>query len=316
MADSGRGVNRPGVLAGVVGLVRLSRPLFLAGGFLLFALGATMAIYSGATFDLSAYIWGQIVVTCSQLMTHFTNEYFDYAADVANLTPTPWSGGSRALPEGMVSPAVARNAGIVCALLALTALLVLVFGVQSGPLAIPLVGLSLFLAWGYSAPPFQFHSRGVGELVVAVLVPGLTVLVGYYVQAGRLAVLPFLAALPLCGFQFSMILGVQYSDVEGDTVAGKRNLTVRYGRAWAARWQGVVIAGVLVALPFLVWLGLPGLVAALVAIVATPIAVWLWWQLARGRYADPAWWSWIAFYGIALVIISALAEWIAFLALL
>jgi 1,4-dihydroxy-2-naphthoate octaprenyltransferase len=299
-----------------VGFVLLSRPLFLAGGFLLFALGVTIAFYQGSALHPAAYLWGQVLVTSTQLMTHYTNEYFDYAADVANQTPTPWSGGSRALPEGRITPGVARAAGLISGLVALVALLMLVIEVGSGPFIIPLAGFSLLLAWGYSAPPLQFHSRGVGELVVAILVPGLTVLVGYYLQAGRWDWLPFLAILPLCGFQFSMILGVQYPDLEGDRIANKRNLTVRYGRTWTARLHLVVITGVFVALPLLVWWGLPGRVAGLVALFAAPIAVWLGWQLARGRYADPAWWSWIAFFGIGLLMIAVLAEWVAFLSLL
>ena len=76
-----------------------------------------------------------------------------------------------------------------------------------------------------------------------------------------------------------------------------------------------MIAGVFLALPLLVWWGLPGRVAGLVAVAAAPLALWLWWRLGRGRYADPHWWSWIAFCGIALVMVSATMEWVAFLSL-
>ena len=46
-------------------------------------------------------------MTSFQLMTHYANDYFDLEADRANQTPTTWSGGSRVLPAGELSPRVA-----------------------------------------------------------------------------------------------------------------------------------------------------------------------------------------------------------------
>jgi len=61
--------------------IRLGRPIFLGGGFMLFGLGAVMAWYSGARMNLATLLGGQIAVTAIQLMTHYSNEYFDLAAD-------------------------------------------------------------------------------------------------------------------------------------------------------------------------------------------------------------------------------------------
>ncbi len=84
----------------LVAFVRLGRPQFLVGGFVLYGLGAALAKAGGAPFDRALYAWGQVVVTLTQLMTHYANDYFDLEADRANLTPTRWSGGSRVLPGG------------------------------------------------------------------------------------------------------------------------------------------------------------------------------------------------------------------------
>ena len=59
---------------------------------------------AGAPFDAARFAWGQLVVTATQLMTHYANDYFDLEADRANRTPTRWSGGSRVLPDGVLPP--------------------------------------------------------------------------------------------------------------------------------------------------------------------------------------------------------------------
>src|SRR5262245_35111157 len=71
--------------------VRLGRPKFLVGGFVLYGLGAAVARQRGggaAAIDVGAYLLGQGAITAFQLMTHYANDYFDLAADRANTTPT------------------------------------------------------------------------------------------------------------------------------------------------------------------------------------------------------------------------------------
>ncbi len=44
-------------------LLRLARPLFLAGGFVFLGLGAAVALFEGHAFNLPVYLWGQVSVT-------------------------------------------------------------------------------------------------------------------------------------------------------------------------------------------------------------------------------------------------------------
>jgi len=92
-------------------LWRLGRYRSLAGGFVLYGLGAALA-RTGGGIDLGAYMLGQGVITCTQLMTHYGNDYFDRGSDGANLTRTNWSGGSGVLQQGLVRPRLARNIAI------------------------------------------------------------------------------------------------------------------------------------------------------------------------------------------------------------
>jgi 1,4-dihydroxy-2-naphthoate octaprenyltransferase len=87
--------------------IKLGRYLFLGGGFVFFALGSSIAHYNGLTIDVTRYILGQLIVTSTQLMVQYSNDYFDFQADLANQTPTRWSGGSRILPSGQLPPQIA-----------------------------------------------------------------------------------------------------------------------------------------------------------------------------------------------------------------
>lgn len=291
----------------VVDFIRLGRPLFLAGGFLFHGLGVAMALYGGARLSLPVLLWGQIAISSIQLMTHYGNDYFDLAADRANQTPSRWSGGSRVLPDGLLPPRVALIAAVTLAFLTVAATLVLGLWLRPAPLTIPLLLLALLLAWGYSAPPLRLHSRGVGEVTVALLVPGLTPVTGYYLQAGRLELLPFLAVFPLCCFQFAMLLSINFPDAAGDALSGKQTLVIRLGSQEAARLYTVVLAAAYLSLPLLVWAGLPPTVAVAAAIPA-PVAAWQMWRVRCSAWANPADWDSLAFWSIALLMGTAALE--------
>ena len=296
--------------------IRLGRPLFLVGGFLLYGLGVAIALYQGATVRVPVLIWGQVAITAIHVMTHYSNDYFDLAADEANLTPTAWAGGSRMLPEGRVRPQLALAAALFFAGLALLATAALSFRLRTGPFTLPLLLLALLLAWSYSAPPLRLHSRGVGEATVALLVPGLVPLVGYYLQAGRLTWLPLLAVVPLALLQFMMLLAIEFPDAAGDAAAGKKTLVVRLEPEGAARLLQSVLALLYVTLPLLVVAGLPLRVVISVLVFTLPAALWIVGRVRRGAWRQPRWWDWLSFTTIALLIGSTTVELIAFLSLL
>lgn len=291
--------------------VRLGRPLFLVGGFVMHGLGVAIALYAGAPLNVPALIWGQLAVTATQTMTHYANEYFDLAADCANPTSTYWTGGSRVLPQGILAARVALRAALVLAAVAVLALVVLVTMVQPGLVTFGLLLVGLILSWEYSAPPLVLHSRGVGALTVALIVPVLTPLLGYHLQTGRLDLLPLLAVLPLACLQVASTLTIEFPDVAGDALAGKRTLAVRWGSGAAHFHNGAVVATYLL-LPWLYRLGLPRLLV--LAIVAPlPLALWQIWRVHQGDWRDPGRWEGLVFGSIALLMGTAGLEGAAFL---
>jgi 1,4-dihydroxy-2-naphthoate octaprenyltransferase len=292
----------------VVAFIRLGRPLFLGGGFILYALGALIAKAHGHAIDWHRYAMGQAAVTAFQLMTHYANDYFDYEADLANTTPTKWSGGSRVLPQGELPRYVALVAAIVLALAGATTAAF----VDGGSYVWPSYVLVLVLAWAYSAPPLRLCARGFGELDTAIVVTVLVPWLGFYLQAPDLVGVKTLglALVPLAMLQFAMLLAIEFPDARGDAATGKRTLVVKLGASRAAGLYVAITAGAFAWLPIGWACGLPARAAVLAAIPA-PIAVWRIARIAETR--DPTAYERLAFFAVFLLVATSAAMAIGFM---
>lgn len=292
--------------------VRLTRPTFLVGGVLGFALGALAAHADGATLQWAAYAQGQLLVSFFHVMVHYANDYFDRAGD-ALTTRTDWSGGSGALVDGSLAPVVALRAALACG--AAGIVFTLLFAVQ-GRLVVAGLGVAIaVLAWSYSAPPMRLLGRGLGELdtslVVAVLVP----LCGYATVAGTLGPHALLATLPAAAAMFVMMLCVEYPDVEADGASGKHNLVVRLG---PARARGLVygfVALAYAAAAAAITFGVPSSLAVFSALTL-PAGWHVTERLAAGNYGEPAADAGVAGAGVAFFVCTMLGSVLAYLALL
>jgi len=297
----------------VVAWLELGRPKFLGGGFVLYALGAAIAAATGHAIDWRRYALGQGAVTAFQWMTHYANDYFDYDADVANATPTAWSGGSRVLANGVLPRSVAIITALVFAAIGV-ALAIAIGATGAGRLALPSYALVLVLAWTYSAPPLRLCARGLGELDTALVVTVLVPWLGFYLQAPSLTGADQLALTIVSPalLQFAMLIAIEFPDAVGDAAAGKRTLVVRLGASRAAKLYVVVTAAAFV-WPFVALaLGLPRTVA-LAMVVPAPIAVW---RIARIReHAQRDAFERLTFFSVVLVVASSAAALIAWLSI-
>jgi len=292
--------------------------MFLAGGFVLYGLGAAIAVHmragagAGGGIDWTRFAWGQIAITATQLMTHYCNDYFDYAADRANLTPTRWSGGSRVLPAGELPRWVALAAALMLAVVAALAAAHLVVRTGAAPGVAGWLAAAILLSWEYSAPPLRLCSTGWGELDTALVVSFLTPLIGFHAQAGRLAAGPALAVFPLCCLQFAMLLSIELPDAAGDAATGKRTLVVRFGADSAARLYQIVLVLAYGSLPLLAIAGVVPAPVSLLALAPAPIAAWQFARMRAVAYRDPARWESLAFWSVALLIATSAAELLGF----
>ena len=294
------------VVAQAWAVVRLGRPVFLLGGFALYGLGALAAARRGYGFDLGTYALGQLAVSSIQLMTHYANDYFDYEADRANATPTRWSGGSRVLVNGELPRRVALRAALAAGAIAPLASLALLLRPGHVPAGLLLCVMQA-LAWSYSGPPLRLHGRGFGEPTTALVVPLLTPLAGFVLQAGRFEQYPLLLTVPLALLQIAMLVTIEFPDHAGDRAVGKLSWVVVFGPDRAARLIQLAIVGAFVFALLSIRFGVPRR-AALLWIALMPLAFSLCFRLQRRDYTRVSAWESLSFSAVALFFLAIVAQ--------
>ncbi|KAB2858218.1 MAG: prenyltransferase [Anaerolineae bacterium] len=295
----------------IIAFIRLGRFIFLTGGFILYGLGGAIAYSIGTSIHWHIYLWGQAIVTLTQLMTHYSNDYFDFEADKANLTPTRWSGGSRVLPSGGLQPAVSLYAALILLASGLFLSFALTAIEKPGPFTLPILLTASGLSWAYSSPPFRLHSHGLGEIAAVIILAFLAPLLGFYLQVGeiqKIAVLP----LPTLAFlQLNMLLSVHLPDVEGDVLVHKHTLIVLLGRQSARVLYTAALVMAHIWLFIAGGLGLP-IEVQIAGSLPLPVALWQLWRIWRGAWFEQKHWENIAFISIGLLMSTAFLQLLAF----
>ena len=260
----------------------LTRPVFLLGGALLYALGAAIATSAGDPIDWRRYLLGQAIVTCVQLTAHYANEYFDCEADrLIGANRTWFTGGSGVLPRGLLPPSAALGAARVCAMIAIVAIVV------AAPIepAMSVIGaLALLGGWFYSAPPVRLVASGFGELTTALIVAFLAPLSGLVMQRGPVDVRLVAITLPLVLMQMAMLVVVELPDLDADARAGKRTLAVRTGRARAALLHSVLLIAAFAATWIAAAIGWIHPRIPLWTLLVAPLAAWQFAGVLRHSY--------------------------------
>ncbi len=231
------------MMGNVFAFLRLSRPVFLGGGFVLYALGALVAYHQGIALDWRLYLVGQVAVTSIQLMTHYLNDYWDVDSDRLNNHRTLFSGGSGILASGELPRRVALWAALVCLAVGLAAILVLALAYRPGWVPLTVAAFMVAGAWSYSSPPLALESSGFGELATALIVSFLVPSLGFSLQLGTLDWMLVLASLPLVALNWAMVVAFHFPDFEADRGANKRTLLVRLGHGPAARLHALAVLG-------------------------------------------------------------------------
>jgi len=135
--------------------------------------------------------------------------------------------------------------------------------------------LSLLAGWAYTGGPRPIAYGPFGELFVFLFFGLGGVLGSYWLQAQRLSPTAAGAAVALGLMAAAVLLVNNYRDRVGDAKAGRRTLVHRIGPKGARRLYGLLLG-----LPFLLPLSLPGRGPWLV-LLAAPAALWLTLRFRR-----------------------------------
>jgi 1,4-dihydroxy-2-naphthoate octaprenyltransferase len=282
----------------------LSRPWFLLGATLLYALGLSIAHYLGETINVLLAVEGLALVLALQLTVHYLNEYFDAEADAANPNRTIFNGGSGVVGEGRLARPTALQAAVVTLTFVALLLTTMLIRGETDSLAWVVIALVLPASLFYSAPPLRLVSSGYGEFVAALIVSALVPTLAYTLQVGSMHRLVFLATAPLVLLNFAMILAFEVPDYGTDLQFGKRTLMVRLGWESGMRLHDAAIIGAVLVLLAGVLLGIPAHVSAGLLIVL-PLAAAQAWQMGRVRRGGKPNWLLLTGGAVALFTLAA-----------
>ncbi len=258
--------------------IQLSRPHFILGVAVLYALGAGIAHYLGSTLDWNAYFLGQAWVTLLQLSVQFLNEYYNAAADQANPNRTFLTGGSGAIGAGKLPRRSAILAALTCLAGLASLTVILVSSLRPAPETYLIMFLAFLGGFFYSTPPIKLEATGYGELTTTAMAAFMVPSLAFILQTGKMHRLLAMSSFPLAALMMAMLLAFELPDYATDQKFGKRTLMVRLG------WQnGMGMHNILVLSAFLVlllarWFEYPWF-ATLAGLLTLPIGIFQIWQM-------------------------------------
>ncbi|PSP98119.1 1,4-dihydroxy-2-naphthoate octaprenyltransferase [Halobacteriales archaeon QS_4_70_19] len=249
-----------------------SRPDQLLLVVTVYALGAVIAVATGAPLAPDQVVAGVVALLPVAASVHYANEYADYETD-ALTDRTPFSGGSGGLHAARLPRRLARDAALAAGGLgALVTAWLRLDGTLPATAAAVLAVVAV-LGWEYSLPPLALAWHGFGEVDNALLGGLLLPHYGAAALAGTVELTVCLAVLPFTALVFVNLLATQWPDRRADAAVGKRTLPTRWS---PARLRVAYLVGVAVAFGSLAALWgrvLPPLVAG-ATLVAFPFVAW------------------------------------------
>jgi 1,4-dihydroxy-2-naphthoate octaprenyltransferase len=209
-----------------------SRPKFLTASAAPVLVGSALGYAAAGAFSPILFILALLAIMALHAGANMANDYFDHLSgnDWANQNPTPFSGGSRFIQQGILSPKSVLLASLLALIVASVLGLFIVLITES--LFILVLGITGLLGgFFYTAPPVRLGYRGVGEFVIAFLFGLLPVYGSYYLQTRAIDQLALLPACIVGILIFLVILVNEFADIKADAAVNKKTLIVCCGVA-------------------------------------------------------------------------------------
>ena len=240
-----------------------ARPATLTAAVTPVLVGTATASHDGH-FRVLPFAGALLAAALIQVGTNLGNDLADFerGADAADRLGPP-----RVTQSGLASPQSVRTA-MYLAFGAAAAIGVYLIAVGGWPiLAIGVLSIAAGIA--YTGGPWPLGYHGLGEVFVFVFFGVVAVVGSYYLQAGEVGTIAWVAAVPVGLIVTAILVVNNLRDIESDRRAGKMTLAVRVGArltrvqyalfvlAPYALVAGFAAAGPLPRSSVLAWLSLP-----------------------------------------------------------
>ena len=211
------------------------RAPFLPLSVVLAFLGASIAWYDGA-FHLGYALLAGFGILLAHISVDVLNEYADYKSGVDLETiKTPFSGGSGALPSGLISPKQALWLGLGSFIIIIP--IGVYFVLVKGWLLLPLLVVAALCIFLYT--PFILKTRWP-EWAPGLGMGALPVIGAYFVQTGAYTLPAIIASVPSFILVHNLLLLNEFPDIEADRKAGRKTSPITMGKSKASIFYSVM----------------------------------------------------------------------------
>lgn len=200
-------------------------------GMLPVLIGSLIAFHNTGNFSIPNFILSELITLFVLIATAFANDYADAETDRLNANFNIFSGGSRVIPNGLISRKQMLTATVFSSIISIIFSLVFLIFLKGYPVILILNLFGLFIGLEYSLPPLSISYRGLGEFFVVFMYSFFCLFFGYVAQAGSgFDIDTIYLSIPLAISIFLMILITEIPDTESDKISGKKTIPVIFGR--------------------------------------------------------------------------------------
>jgi len=260
-------------------IIRISRPLNLLGGILVYSLGVGIARYLGTPINWAIASLGQAWVTIFQLGFHYLSAYFLLPVKPRDPSRIPIPTAGNEPHEGFRRDLILWAAFAAFAAIASLTLILIQNGVVNGAVLL-VMGLIILSAFLYAVPPFQWVNAGYGELLLAITMANLFPALAYLLQQDELHRLVTMSTFPLTLLHLALQIAVQLPDFLQDFAKKRQTLLVRLGWERGMIYHNMLILGAFLLIGAALFFGLPTAIALPVFLVL-PLGLFQIWYMNR-----------------------------------
>ncbi len=248
------------------------RAPFFSASIVPVILGSAIAYHMTQTFNWIYFLLALIGGVFLHAGANVINDYFDHLSqndEVNKEYVRPFTGGSRLIQEGLLSPTEVLIEAIVC--LSVGSAIGLYFSYKLGWVIFFIGIFGVASATFYVFPGINLVGRGIGEVLIGANFGLLMTFGAFYVQAGKFSWVPIIASLPVALLITAVLYINEFQDAKADHAVGKNHLVVRLGKKHAVKgYILLILLTYLVAVVGVVTDTLPPI--SLMALLTLPLA--------------------------------------------
>jgi len=254
-----------------------ARPWSFTMTFISVSVGGTLAALEG-DFSWLFYLLTLFGAVCMHAGCNLINDYEDVRSGVDDPQAPTARYRPHPLMEKRLTPVQVRNTAYLLYLIACLIGFYLAF--ERGPMVLWIGIVGVIAGIAYTAPPFSYKYKGLGEFSVFLMWGPLMVTGAYYVQRQAISLEAILISIPFGTLVALVLLANNIRDIPYDRSKGIRTLAILLGaRGGIALYLGLIIAAY-IAVAAMSVLG-PLKPWSLLVLLSLPLAVKLLKQMKR-----------------------------------